>query len=82
MIVSKMPIPNESFSRHEQPSFSDHYLFTEWVDDIYDYPEHTSGLGILSMLAGSAVCQVNSEKYTINPASFLPLNRGSRLSIH
>jgi AraC family transcriptional regulator len=81
MIVSKLPIPDDMFPRLQAPVFTDHYLFTEVISDSYEYPEHTSGLGILSMFEGTGNCLVNGEKQKIDPGSFLPVNGGSRLSV-
>ena len=81
MIVSKLPRPDAMFSGHEPPIFKDHYLFTEVVSHSYEYPEHTSGFGILSMFAGYGNCFINGEKQKIDRDSFLPVNAGSRLSV-
>jgi AraC family transcriptional regulator len=81
MIIQKLP---RAFSLPRPPTglFGDHTLFTEKISRRYDYPPHTAGPGILSMLSGAGEYEVNGKKEQLDSHSFIIINRGSRLSMH
>lgn len=64
----------------EVPRYSDHYLFLKEVTEGFAYPEHYTGLGVVCLLNGKAKLIVNDERISLDPAGFLIVNRGSRLS--
>jgi AraC-like DNA-binding protein len=61
--------------------FADHTLLAETIAIPYIFPQHIPGAGILTMLSGSGRFTVNDETITLDPARYLVIDQGSRLSI-
>ncbi|ELR72201.1 Transcriptional regulator, AraC family [Fulvivirga imtechensis AK7] len=81
MILRSLPDPEKTKPRNGVPTYSDHHLFVENIKDSFTYPEHFTGLGIVTMLSGTAGISINGSLVELNPDSFLIINRGSRLAI-
>ncbi|MBN9385351.1 MAG: helix-turn-helix transcriptional regulator [Chitinophagaceae bacterium] len=78
------PLPRTGWcpARLHTGIFTDHTLFTGTVEDVYDYPEHTAGLGILTMFAGAGECALNHRTERLSGQAWMLVNKGSRLSLH
>lgn len=63
------------------PSYKDHCLYTDTITTTFHCKEQYTGFGILSVLQGSGNFRINGASLTIDPTSFLVINRGSRLAI-
>ena len=61
--------------------FADHTLLAETITKPYIFPQHIPGAGILTMISGSGRFTVNDETITLDPARYLIIGQGSRLSI-
>jgi AraC family transcriptional regulator len=81
LILQKLPHADLSADRNTPPVFADHYLFTETIETKYEYPEHATGLGILSTYCGNGNYTVNGRRMTMDAHSFAVVNYGSRLTI-
>jgi AraC family transcriptional regulator len=81
MIVQQLPKPHTALRDAAPPVFTDHFLYTERLQQSYYYPEHVSGLGILCVDAGRGHFILNGEKNRVHEKSFLLVGSGSKLSI-
>jgi AraC family transcriptional regulator len=81
MVLQKLPYAHLYADRHKPPVYTDHYLFTGTISKQYEYPEHTSGLGILTTLNGNGHYFINGRKTTIDAHSFALVNNGSKLAV-
>jgi AraC-like DNA-binding protein len=63
------------------PVYSDHFLLSENLQQPYECPEHTSGIGILLTRKGNCNYYLNGLKYEVNHTNLLFVNRGSQLAI-
>ncbi|HXB35835.1 MAG TPA: AraC family transcriptional regulator [Puia sp.] len=61
--------------------FADHTLLVETITKPYIFPQHIPGAGILTMITGTGRFTINDETITLDPARYLIINQGSRLSI-
>jgi AraC-like DNA-binding protein len=61
--------------------FADHTLLTETITKPYTFPQHIPGAGILAMISGTGRFTINDETITLDPARYLLIDQGSRLSI-
>jgi AraC-like DNA-binding protein len=61
--------------------FADHTLLTETITKPYTLPQHIPGAGILTMIGGTGRFTINDETITLDPARYLIIDQGSRLSI-
>jgi len=81
MVLQPLPHDDLSSDRNIPPVFLDHYLFTETITRSYEYPEHATGLGILSTFNGRGDYLVNGRRIITDAHSFTVANHGSRLRI-
>jgi hypothetical protein len=81
MIFQKLPHPIPTSLHRQTGVFPDHTLFTEKINHPYKYPEHTAGLGIVTMRSGKGEYSLNGKREQLDSHSFLIVNQGSRLSV-
>lgn len=82
MIAQPLPYHGWRTDRFRQGIFSDHTLMTGLVEDAYEYPEQTTGLGILTFLSGMGECFLNHRREKLADRAWMLMDRGSRLSLH
>ncbi len=76
----QLPEPTLIPLRSAVPSYADHYLFVGRSATPYQYPEHYTGLGVISVLQGRGYFRVNGIQTVVDSQGFLVVNRGSQLS--
>jgi AraC family transcriptional regulator len=81
MWISSLPDPNKISSAATPANFAENILFTQCVNEPYDYPEHNSSFALLSVLSGNGLFGLNGRKESIRQEQFLVVNSNSRLSI-
>jgi AraC family transcriptional regulator len=80
-MISRKLLPPEFFPANPAPRFADHTLLTETTASAYTCPEHIPGPGILTLLSGTGRFSLGTESFPLQPARYLLINSGSRLSI-
>lgn len=81
MLLQQLPKDVFLANQRQPPVFTDHCLFTETINTGYEYPEHTSALGLLAVYRGEGRYTLNGCRITTTPHVFAVVNRGSRLSV-
>lgn len=82
MILQKLP-PAGSYTKKDQPPFfPDHCLFTEYIPNGYQYPDHAAAFGIVTNLQGNSRLLLNGEEKDVDGSSFLLVNYGSRFAVN
>lgn len=82
MVLRKLPDPEKIPSGNCVPTYRDHYVFVEKIKGPFRYPGHFTGLGVITMLSGTADADINGSKVNLDSDMFVVVNRGSRLSIN
>jgi AraC family transcriptional regulator len=81
-MILRQLLPPETLAYDRRPIvYLDHTLLTEMTEDVYTCPDHEPGLGLLTMLSGSARLLINRQRETLTEGQFLLINRGTRLAI-
>lgn len=82
MRLLKLPDPEILSHQKETPKFSDHNLYYKKIDGKCNYPEHFTGLGVVTLLKGSGTFKVNNDTVQLGEEGFLVVNRGSRMGFN
>ena len=80
MILQKLPDPNHPNNRDAVPVLHDHILFADRVTSRYEYPEHASAFGLMTLQKGCGRLVINQAPYDLDAVTCMPVNSGSRLS--